>query len=287
MPVHPTLLRLLEPRLTADRGRPWLQKQLAKLTPDLEDRNFYLAYSACPRFIPQDAIELTAAERDEVEKHYPNFSATDWTLDQLARVLLLTALPTDRNVALIDNLAGTADYRELIALYKGLYWLDNAADFAPRAREGLRTNMVGVFDAIALANPFPHAYLPEAAWNQMVLKAMFMERPIYRVYRIEDRKNATLARIFLDYAEERWSAHRAVSPELWRFVSGFADERFLPGMQRTILEDEELPRLAAIRALVESDFPAGQGWLKEQNISNENLPDWDEIGRRWANQAKN
>lgn len=287
MPAHPTLLQLLKPRLAADRGRPWLQKQLAKLTPDLEDRDFYLAYSACPRFIPPDVIELNEAERATLEKTYPNFSATEWTLDQLARILLLTALPTDRNVALIDNLAGTADYRELIALYKGLYWLDNAADFVPRAREGLRTNMVGVFDAIALANPFPFEYLPEDAWNQMVLKAMFMERPMYRVYRIEERKNATLARIFLDYAEERWSAHRTVSPELWRFVSGFADERFLPGMQRTILEDGELPRSAAIRALVESDYAPGRTWLEKEKIATDHLPDWNEIGRRWANPAKN
>jgi hypothetical protein len=281
MPANAILSRLLETRLDAERARPWLQQQLAKLATEPRARDFYLAFSACSRFVPQEALAPTTAERTELEARYPNFSATEWTLDQLARVLLLTALPPAENVQWIDNLASTADYRELIALYQGLYWLDNASDFVPRAREGLRTNMVGVFDAIALDNPFPAAHLPEDAWNQMVLKAVFMERPIYRVYRIEERKNATLAAIFLDYAEERWSAHRAVTPELWRFVAGYADERFLPGIQKTIKEDEELQRLAATKALVESDFPAGQAWLKAEGIATGDLPDWNEIGRRW------
>jgi hypothetical protein len=281
MSANPILLGLLEPRLTAERARPWLQKQLAKLAGDWKDRDLYLAFSACSRFIPQEVLTPTAAEEKELEARYPNFSATEWTLDQLARILLLTALPTDRNRELIDNLAGTADYRELIAIYKGLYWLDNPADFVARAREGLRTNMVGVFDAIALDNPYPAAHLPEDAWNQMVLKAVFMERPIYRVYRIEEHKNATLAHIFLDYAEERWSAHRVVTPELWRFVAGFADERFLPGIQKTIKEDEELQRLAATKALVESDYAAGHAWLKKEGVATDELPSWDEIGRRW------
>ena len=282
MPANPILLGLLDTRLDAARARPWLQKQRAKFAGGWQERDFYLAFSACPRFIPQEVLVPTAAERAELEARYPNFSATEWTLDQLARIALLTALPPERNRELIDKLAGTADYRELIAIYKGLYWLENPADFVARAREGLRTNMVGVFDAIALDNPYPTEFLPEEAWNQMVLKAMFMERPIYRVYRIEERKNPTLAAIFLDYAEERWSAHRVVSPELWRFVSGYADERFLPGMQKTIEGEDALQRIAAAKALLESDFPAGHAWLMERGITTDDLPGWDEIGRRWA-----
>lgn len=281
MPANSILLSVLESRLDAERARPWLQKQLAKLATEHKARDFYLAFSACPRFVSKDSLTPTAAERAELEARYPNFSATEWPLDQLARILLLTALPPADNQQWIDNLAGTADYRELIALYKGLYWLDNPADFVARAREGLRTNMVGVFDAIALDNPFPAEFLPEEAWNQMVLKAMFMERPIYRVYRIEERKNATLAAIFLDYAEERWSAHRVVTPELWRFVAGYADERFLPGLQKTIEGEDALQRIAAAKALLESDFPAGHAWLMERGVTTDDLPSWEEIGRRW------
>ncbi|MEL7160678.1 MAG: EboA domain-containing protein [Bacteroidota bacterium] len=261
---------LLYARLDEASARPWLEQKLAKLADGGRPRDFYLSFSACSRFIPQEAIVLTAAETAKVTDRYPNFGATNWTLDELSRILLMTALPVDTSQKILDELFATADYRETVALYKGLYWLDNAGDFVARAREGLRTNMTGVFDALALDNPFPHAYLPEDAWNQMVLKAMFMQRPMYRIYRIEDRTNPELAEIFLDYAEERWSAHRTVSPELWRFTSGFPSERLRLALDKTIAEGTETERLAATKAR-SATFP-------DAEIPPENVPTWEEIG---------
>lgn len=271
---------LLLPLLEPTKARPWLAEKLTKLTTDLRPRDFYLAFSAASRFVPQEVAQPSGALLAAIEQRYPNFSATEWTQDQLARILLMAALPEDRNQTILDDLFATADYRELVALYKGLYWLPNAADFVSRAREGSRTNMTGVFDALALDNPFPAAYLPEDAWNQLVLKAMFMERPMYRFYRIEDRKNPTLAAIFLDYAEERWSAHRKVSPELWRFVDGFVEERFMPGLLKTATEGAELEKAAALKVLSATDYPPAQKWLQAQDLPVSKLPDWDTIGRR-------
>ncbi len=275
--MHATIHHLLQGQLNPD-GRQWLETKLTAIKTDFKPRSFYLAFGACPRFLGTDELQFTEAQLSALTLAHPNFSATPWTADQLARILLMTCLPVERNQAVLDDLFGTADYRELIALYKGLYFLDNAADFVPRAREGLRTNMVGVFDAIALDNPFPARYLPEDAWNQLVLKAMFMGRPMYRIYRIEERKNATLADIFMDYAEERRSAFRPVSPELWRFVSGFVGERSLPGLQQTIAEGTELERAAAIRAIRESDYAEAKNWLEGQDVADIHVPTWNAIG---------
>ncbi|MEM9528075.1 MAG: EboA domain-containing protein [Bacteroidota bacterium] len=274
-----TAQELLLPLIEPGKAMPWLTTKLLKLRTELRPRDFYLAFSAASRFVPQTVVKPVGSLLRDIEASYPNFSATEWTQDQLARIILMCALPEDRNQAILDDLFATADYRELVALYKGLYWLPNAADFVGRAREGSRTNMTGVFDALALDNPFPAAYLPEDAWNQLVLKGMFMSRPMYRFYRIEDRKNPTLAAIFLDYAEERWSAHRAVSPELWRFVDGYVADRFMPGLIKTATEGEPLERQAALRVLINSDFPAAQAWVRSQNVTTETFPDWDTIGR--------
>jgi hypothetical protein len=281
MNTNELLTELATDQLDADGGLPWLQKKLASLASDFKPRTFYLAFSACPRFIEKSPLQLNKSWRERMQSVYPNFGKITWAQDELARVLLMTSLPVDQNRDILEKLFETADYREQVALYKGLYFLENAANFTERAREGLRTNMVGVFDAIALENPLPAEYLSQDAWNQMALKAMFMDRPLYRIARIEDRKNADLARMCIDYAHERWSAHRSVSPELWRFVSGYVDEAIFADIQKTITEGTELERLAAAKALAESDLPVGKNWLQEQGITADELPEWDAIGQHY------
>lgn len=274
------LEKVAQQHFESDTELVWLKKKLELLQSNFKERSFYLAFSACSRFIRKGPIPFRPVEQQEIAANYPNFGATSWSREEIARILFMLALPTDRNQAILDKLFETADYGETMALYKGLYFLDNASDFVARAREGLRTNMTGVFDALALNNPFPYKYLPKEAWNHMVLKATFMGRPLYKIYKIEERKSKELALIFLDYAHERWSAHRKVSPELWRFISGYADEQFFPDIKRIILGEDQLEAYAATRALIESDYPKGKDWLKEQNISTAKLPDWQEIGQQ-------
>ncbi|WP_116126991.1 EboA domain-containing protein [Lewinella sp. IMCC34183] len=275
--IHHILQRHLSPE-----GNRWLEGKLSTIEDQAKPRTFYLAFGACPRFLGKQDIRFSEAEYSSFNAVYPNFAATPWSTDELGRILLMCALPHAENQSILDELFVSADYRELMALYKGLYFLGNAQEFTSRAREGLRTNMVGVFDAIALENPFPAQYLSEEAWNQMVLKAMFMQRPMHRIYRIADRKNQPLAEMFLDYAEERRSAHRPVSPELWRFVEGFVGERALGALQQTVTEGNDLERQAGLKVLVTSDYPPARDWLAGSGHATDDLPSWNAIGRRQA-----
>jgi hypothetical protein len=127
-------------------------------------------------------------------------------------------------------------------------------DLLPRAIDGCRTNMTVIFDAIALNNPFPANYFPEANWNQMVLKAVFMQRPLYRIQKLEERRNLPLANIASDFAHERWAAGRPVMAEIWRLVVPFLDEKFLLDLNKAIASDDLLQIKAAVLACTESDF---------------------------------
>lgn len=274
------LLETTKKYYDATKELPWLQKKIQLLTSDFQERFFFLAFSACPRYVGKETLSLTIQDLTKLEQVYPNFSATTWNKDEIARILLMMALPTNYNQELLNKLFETADYKESISLFKGIFFLPNAASFVPQIRMGLRTNMVGIFDAIALHNPYPTKYLTEDAWNHMVLKAIFMDRPIYKIYQIEKRKNEKLALIMQDYAHERWAAHRKVTPELWRFISGFVDKRFIKDIQKTIHGDDELESLAATKALLESNYTAGKEWLQKNNITTTNLPSWAEIGKQ-------
>ena len=59
----------------------------------------------------------------------------------------------------------------------------------------------------------------------MVLKALFVGSELGPIAGLDDRANPELARILIDYARERWAAGRPVTPELWRPVMPFADDR--------------------------------------------------------------
>ena len=93
-----------------------------------------------------------------------------------------------------------------------------------QAAEGIRTNMTSVFNAVALDNPYPANYLDDLAWNQMVLKALFVGSPLHRIYGLERRNNQKLSQMLVDYASERLAANRTVNSELWELAMPFQAE---------------------------------------------------------------
>lgn len=268
----------------AHHEREWYESKVKSLSQRSTPSQFYLAFSGAVRKTSKAPLLLTDNQIHRLQAVQPAFKLSTWTIDELCRVVFMTLLPTDTNQAILDKLFDTADMRESVALYKGLYFLDNAAAFTLRAIDGLRTNITHVFDAIALDNAFPLQYFEEAPWNQMVLKALFMQRPIYRIYGLDDRSNKTLALILRDYAHERWSAHRRVSPELWRGIAGFADETFLPDFVKMLKSDSKLEQFAAAKAILESSLPQGESMVKAAGIAVDQLPSWDEIGQQTEHQ---
>jgi hypothetical protein len=101
-------------------------------------------------------------------------------------------------------------------------------------------------------NPYPSENLDDAAWNQMVLKAFFTEKPIEQIIGLDERANEKLALTLSDYAHERWAAHRSVNPQLWRCVGPFIDDRFLLDIQKIIQSQNPLEREAAALACFHS-----------------------------------
>jgi hypothetical protein len=151
-----------------------------------------------------------------------------------------------------------------------------------RAIEGLRTNISSVFDAVALNNPYPSQYFDERAWNQMVLKAVFMQRPLYQIQNSDKRANAELAKILVDFAHERWAAGRTVMPELWRFVGPFINSDNLADIQKVLDSGDPLQQKAALLACNSSDFEPAKKLLEQhpdiRNAMTKGEISWELIG---------
>jgi hypothetical protein len=165
---------------------------------------------------------------------------------------MILAHPDLRSDGPADALEETfthADVGELGALYRSLALLPHPKRFLWRATEGCRTNIRPVFEAIACDNPYPALNFDDTAWNQLVIKAIFVEAPVWRIWDLDSRLSPELSRMALDLVEEKRSAGRKIPPQLWLCLGEHPGERGLAQLQQELSSVESSGRRAAILAL--------------------------------------
>ncbi len=151
-----------------------------------------------------------------------------WTSLELARIYMLIKIThkfEQKHEYVIENLFNTADNNELIALYKSLAFLPEPKKFLFRAHEGARSNNTLLFNSIALNNIYPMNYFDEKSWNQLILKAFFIESDVKQIIGIQKRMNPNLITMLIDFANERYKAGRTVNPELLNLVNLSQDKK--------------------------------------------------------------
>jgi hypothetical protein len=228
---------------------------------------FNTAFVTIPRKTGRQPIKCTRQQAETITKARNRLIVEHWTTDVLARAWLILQLDTSEKAkyfANIENLFVAAEVHELVALYSSLPIFAYPGMWASRCSEGIRNNIGDVLTAIMCSNPYPSEFLNEAAWNQMILKAFFTEKPIDKILGLSERANINLAKTLVDYAHERWAAHRAVNPLLWRCVAPFIDEEILPDIQKIASSENELERNAAALAAFDSKNPDAKLLLTEE-----------------------
>ena len=214
------LILLIHSKLS-NKELVWLKSKTEVLSNTEKSHKFKTFFSLTVRFISPDIVLWTNDELEILEQVYPGFGRSSWTKQDLARTALMMSLHSGINEPILLSFFEIAEMKEQIALYKGLYFLENASVFSKQVAEGIRTNMSNVFDAIASGNPFAQSYLSEEAWNQMILKSFLMDRTLYQVQYVDRGKNEKLANMLQDYVKERWAAGRQVSLDIWRMIDGY------------------------------------------------------------------
>ena len=201
----------------------WFGDALDALGRSPVERDLHILMGLAPRRLGKADLSLSDADTAEAQAARPGWDPRGWSVDGAARVAALLAFRGQRPFAeTFKDLRRTADAAELIALYRGLPLYPEPAALHFEAGEGLRSNLRPVFEAVAHRNPFPRDHFDQHRWNHMVLKALFVGSELAPIIGLDQRANAELARILIDYARERLAAGRPVSPELWRPVRPFA-----------------------------------------------------------------
>lgn len=258
--LHKWIMR----QISTEQGA-WLDKTLQQVAEPGSDRLLFMAFSSVPRYTGKADLQLNDDDLKAADAARSGWSPSQWSLDQAGRALLLLSVSSADGqtfYATLEKLFGAADVSEQVALYQSLPLLPHPDLFVARAAEGLRTNMGAVFNAVALCNPFPGDYFEQLAWNQMILKAVFVGSPLHLVQQLDRRANADLARMLSDYAHERWAAGRDVTPELWRLIGPFLNDQLLADVEKALDASSKPQKLAAALACAQSSLPAAQEKLR-------------------------
>lgn len=259
------LLEQIISRHTTAKQAQWVADRLAAWQQQHALQQFNLAFAAAPRFLGREPVAVEEAEAAALP-----LSLEGYTLDRLFRIWWLLQLPAEdkeRYVDIIENLFHSAEMNELVALYGALPMLAWPEAWKLRTAEGIRSNIGSVLEAIMERNPYPAAYLDEAAWNQLVLKAFFTEKQVHLISGLDQRANPELARILLDYSHERRAAGRAVHPMLWRLVGPYISEASFEDIERLWFSEYNAEREAAALACYASGYePARQLLDKKPEI---------------------
>lgn len=260
------LKNILKENLSSDAWK-WLENEGQSARTKGEAGKFNIAFVSMPRKTGKHLITLSDEQSRELKTLRSNLTMNGWNADRLARVWLLMQLdPTDkeRYTGIIENLYLSAEMSELVALYSSLPLLAYAESWRKRCAEGIRSNIGQVLEAIICNNPYPSEYLGEAAWNQLVLKAIFTERPVLEIIGLRERSNRNLAQSLSDYAHERWAAHRPVNPLLWICVSPFIGDNNFSDIQRVFQSDDHADQEAAALVCFECGYEPAKRLLEQK-----------------------
>ena len=235
-----------------DTARNWVDDKAQAIKKGSEEWVFFTSFSAVPRYTGKAELNLDAGALEAADVLRPGWMAGHWSVDHAARAIMALSVPADNEAAYFSTMTkvfNAADLGESVALYQCLPLFPHPEGFIERAQEGLRSNMTSVFQAVAQRNPYPKEYFGENAFNQMVLKSCFVGSSLHLIVGLDERANASLAKMLVDYAHERWAASREVTPELWRPVGPFLGDDFIEDIERVLNDPKPAQQEAAALAL--------------------------------------
>jgi hypothetical protein len=218
--VMALLLRWLSRQL-APEAMGWLAAELERQRTTVDERRLALSLGLVGRKVGRTDLTLDPDDEMAAQGLRAGWQPRLWGTDEAARVALLMATyhGDDRPFAArIDRLCTTAELTEHVAYLKGFAVFPAGRQLHDRAREGVRSSIGPVFEAVACHNPYPLDYFDEGAWNQMVVKCVFTGAPINSIVGLAQRRNPELLQMLRDLVAERRAAGRSVPDAVHAYV---------------------------------------------------------------------
>jgi hypothetical protein len=231
-PIHPVdnvaaaagnlLRQWLGQTLQTDAAQ-WLDAEIERQRGAVDERRLGLALGSVGRRIGRAELSVPAADLAATEAVHRRWRPDTWSTDQAARVALVLATWTGEELsfaARVDRLCATGELTEHVACLKGFAVFPAPERLLNRAREAVRSSVQPLFEAIACQNPYPADHFDEAAYNQMIVKCVFLGVPIGTTVGLDERRNDDLVRMLRNLVSERNAAGRTVPESVHRYING-------------------------------------------------------------------
>jgi hypothetical protein len=173
------------------------------------------------------------------------------TIDDAARTLLLFALG-DRVEAELADLYRFGDAAERRGLLRALPYLPVGDRAMEIVDDAIRTNDTRL--VAAALGPYATQHLDDAAYDQAVLKCVFIGVPIAPLDGLPERATPETARMLAAFVHERVAAGRDIPAEVWDVI-----DRHPPGDELAAIEAERSSAFADRREAAERALAHHQG----------------------------
>lgn len=196
----------------------WYEQLFTHVVCEGADGRFLAAFAGMGRRVGEHVVAVpSSAEADRLREALGGPWPASISLADLARMSICCAMDrawADRaaqeRVAVMVDLYYKGALGEQLAVLRALPLMAEPERYLELAIDACRTNVASVFAAIALDNAYPALWFPEHAFNQLVMKTIFLELDARAIFGLRDRANPELERMLDDFAAERRAAGRAI-----------------------------------------------------------------------------
>lgn len=220
------LVEILVGAAEGNEPSSWMRSTLAAVAASPDHRSVAGPYAAAARRLRSLTAVPTPRQSEALERAGLGALGPRGAVAMFRGTLLLVACrcaDEATRAGLVGRVFRTGDSAERVALLAVLAALPSAGSYVETAVEACRTNVRDVFEAIACENDYPARHFSDAAFNQMVMKAVFSGISLSRIRGLAGRVDGELERMARDYSAERRAAGREVPADLARLIAGQGD----------------------------------------------------------------
>jgi hypothetical protein len=217
--ANPESLRQLIEQAVPEAAFRAFCEHVARCQPAFQLSQFLSAFTATARVLGKKPLGADSVSLQGTSGELPLVGTTT---DCAGRMYLLHALAqaTPQQLpAAVQAAYEEGDSQEKLAVMRALPLLPQPERFVEIALDVGRCNELDLFSALAAHNPFASQHYNELTWNKLYMKAVFLDVPLAHVLGVEQRNNAELARMALEYVEQQESAGRRFPNEIWLVIA--------------------------------------------------------------------